>query len=534
MPRRPIRSSCATSRFRRRAPGLWAEPLEHRCLLSQTFVVNTLQDQIDPAGSPTVSLRDAITQANSSTGGATITFAPGLSGAIRLSSGQFEITGHVTLSGPGAATITIDGLNQSRIFQIDANAQASISGLTITGGYAGAANNGGAILNNGTLSLSGDGVSQSTAGDGDPGSPGGLGGGIYNASALFISASTISGNVAGAGGRGTAGVYLGGTGGSGGDGGGIYNAGMLTLVNSTLSGNAAGAGGAGGTALGAGGQGGDGGIGGSGGGLANALNATLVNDTISENSSGPRGPGGIGDNFGLPGQFGLGAGLANLSGTLNLGNTIAANNFISSGDVSGAVTSEGHNLVGQTDTSSGWTASDQTGTAAAPLDPKLAPLALYGGSTPTYAFMNGSPALDAGDNTLATNYSLTTDQRGLSRVFNTTVDVGAYEAQPSNPAGDVTHDGTVNLSDFLALTRNFGATTPIYELGDVDGNGVVNLVDLVALIRNFGRHTATPTLAAAPLASANSDPATTASGASPLRRTSMRRMPLVAVQPARD
>src|SRR5262249_2737124 len=65
-------------------------------------------------------------------------------------------------------------------------------------------------------------------------------------------------------------------------------------------------------------------------------------------------------------------------------------------DVSAAVPSLGHNLIGQTDGSTGWGGSDLTGTSAAPLDPLLAPLGDYGGPTLTMALFPGSPALGAG------------------------------------------------------------------------------------------------------------------------------------------
>jgi hypothetical protein len=59
-------------------------------------------------------------------------------------------------------------------------------------------------------------------------------------------------------------------------------------------------------------------------------------------------------------------------------------------------------------------------------DPLLAPLADNGGPTKTHALLAGSPAIDAGSNTL----NLETDQRGdgYVRVFGTTADIGAFEA----------------------------------------------------------------------------------------------------------
>ena len=59
-------------------------------------------------------------------------------------------------------------------------------------------------------------------------------------------------------------------------------------------------------------------------------------------------------------------------------------------------------------------------------DPMLAPLAFNGGLTQTQALLPGSPAIDAGSNTL----NLTTDQRGgsFARAVGARADMGAYES----------------------------------------------------------------------------------------------------------
>src|SRR5271167_2652651 len=73
---RPWRAATSRrSQARRTRPFL--DLLEERTMLSTTITVNTLVDQVDQAGSPTVSLRDAIAQANVDYGD-TIVFAPGL------------------------------------------------------------------------------------------------------------------------------------------------------------------------------------------------------------------------------------------------------------------------------------------------------------------------------------------------------------------------------------------------------------------------------------------------------------------------
>jgi hypothetical protein len=115
-------------------------------------------------------------------------------------------------------------------------------------------------------------------------------------------------------------------------------------------------------------------------------------------------------------------------------NTILAANTSGVGDVYGDVGSGGNNLIGNTNGSGGWTASDLTGNSAAPLDPKLRPLANNGGLTFTLALLPGSPAIDQGSG------GPTTDQRGRARPFDVSAvantsggdgrDIGAFEFTP--------------------------------------------------------------------------------------------------------
>jgi hypothetical protein len=126
----------------------------------------------------------------------------------------------------------------------------------------------------------------------------------------------------------------------------------------------------------------------------------------------------------------LGGGI--LSGSVNapqVGSTIVAGNTGGSApDVYETVSSQGHNLIGITDGSSGWTATDLTGSVASPLNALLGPLANNGGPTQTVALLPGSPAIDAGGDT-----GPSTDQRGLPRPSGLHFDIGAFEYQ--FPAG---------------------------------------------------------------------------------------------------
>ena len=116
---------------------------------------------------------------------------------------------------------------------------------------------------------------------------------------------------------------------------------------------------------------------------------------------------------------------------MTVGNTIVAGNTAATSgpDVFGTFASQGNNLIGETDGSSGWVGSDLTGTIAQPLNPLLAPLGNYGGPTQTMALLPGSPAIDAGSNVLIPA-GVTTDQRGEGFILGQRVDIGAYEFTP--------------------------------------------------------------------------------------------------------
>ena len=183
-------------------------------------------------------------------------------------------------------------------------------------------------------------------------------------------------------------------------------------------------------------------------------NTTVVNSTISGNTSAMEGGGifaggtvnveltsvtitGNSANGGGQTQHG-GGGLASRpsvsqGGRVLLRNTLIAGNFTASlgPDVIGRVTSLGFNLIGQTDDSLGWTATDVTGNFFAPLDPLLGPLQDNGGPTPTHALLAGSPAIERGDPTLGGSL----DQRGTVRFHlgaNPPVDIGAFDAAVRN------------------------------------------------------------------------------------------------------
>jgi len=95
------------------------------------------------------SLRDALAAANDSD---TID-ATGVSGTILLISGELQITHNVTINGPGAGNLAVNGNATFRVFENFAS-NVTISGLTMTNGSAPGTVEGGGILNHGGLTVS--------------------------------------------------------------------------------------------------------------------------------------------------------------------------------------------------------------------------------------------------------------------------------------------------------------------------------------------------------------------------------------------
>ena len=435
-----------------------------------TITVNTTADDYDTNGNCT--LREAINAANTNAvvdnctagefGNDTIDLT-GLSGSISLNSPMTHITEDLTITGSGAGSLLVhaNGTGGS-IFEINSpgdDQRVNISGLRITGGdvlgngagiyvYTGdtlnliyctvdnnkASLDGGGIINAGTLTLTDCTLMNNTVTQ--------RGGGIMNArGTLTITNSTVSGNTS-----------------TNGDGGGIYNFdGTVTLINSTITNNRA--------------------INVMGGGIYNRINSTLMltDCTVSDNTAGTWGGGitnggsmtlanctvsGNTDGLGAAGILNQGTttlinttvsgntgnGFRNSAGDLTnaeftnctvafntgggihiehpatLKNTIVANNV--SDDCSGHdIISNGYNL--DSDNTCGF-----TGTGDLPnTDPLIGPLRDNGGHTKTHAIQAGSPAIDAGDNTVCP----ATDQRGITRPQDgdgdskAVCDIGAYE-----------------------------------------------------------------------------------------------------------
>ncbi len=276
------------------------------------ITVTTLDEPTGPGG--TCSLRQAITNANGKNTSGSTNCAAGTGTDII----QFGVTGKITLGstlpaivngetltiqGPG---ITIDGDSAVQLMQVNSGATLTLQNLTLQNGSdvgaSGSSGNGGAITNQGTLTVTDCTLSnnQATGGAGSIGGPG-QGGAIFNSGTLTITNSTLSSNFA-TGGATSLNPNSGGIG----TGGAIYNfSGTLTVTNTTFSGNEATGG------FGTPGQGGEG----AGGAIfIKAGTLTMTNATFSGNQAIAGGPGG---------GAATGGAIVN-EGTVNLKGTILA------------------------------------------------------------------------------------------------------------------------------------------------------------------------------------------------------------------
>jgi hypothetical protein len=115
------------------------------------------------------SLRQALFDAND---GDTIDFSITTPATIALLS-ELIVNKSVTITGRGAASLTVDGQFLDRVFDITSGKTVAISGLTITNGLPRDGIGGGIYIDHSTLTLSNSIVSGNFAGDLG-------GGGIYN------------------------------------------------------------------------------------------------------------------------------------------------------------------------------------------------------------------------------------------------------------------------------------------------------------------------------------------------------------------
>jgi Ca2+-binding RTX toxin-like protein len=408
--------------------------------IEKTFHVTNIND------SGTGSLRQAIIDANADPGVEDIIFDLDKTQqqTINLLTVLPDIGDNgVNFKGIGADKLTVARSNTAtsnfRIFKVNAGAVVSIDGMTISNGsvVTGAfpSGAGGGIYN--------DGGTLSVTRSAISGNSATFGGGIFNSSAGTIKEltnSVISGNSAPLG-------------------GGIFNQSSSTIssiTNSTLSNNTAERGG---------------GIFNNSATISSITNSTLSNNTASNS----------------------GGGIYSEGGEIAAKNTIVAGNTAtSSPDFGGSLRSNGYNLIGNT---TGTTITgDPTGNIIN-VDAKLGTLQNNSGTTQTIALLPGSPAINAGDNTSAPS----TDQRELERIFNNTIDIGAYEFRQDIVTGTNNNDNlssTITYPDLVDVTALAGndyikATIAPDNINGGDGiDGVIYSASTAAININLAANTA--------------------------------------------
>jgi SdrD B-like domain len=360
-----------------------------------------------------------------------------------------------------ASTVTISG---SRI-----NYNQADSGYATNGGYYQSGGGGGGLCAMVGATLSDDSINNNTV----AGGTGHFGGGILGFDLLVIRESTISGNslsggpssLSAGGGRYGGGILawtdlelsdstVSGNAVKGGwsyDGGNAYGGGIdvrsyANITNSTIVNNIA-TGGAGKTSgppgapypLAGPGNGGNATAGGIYGGQL-----TIFDSTISGNQSVPgKGTGPVLDSNNGQDLYGT-PGIATAGGVLAQIHTI--DNSIVSGNQAGgafsdlvgsAVSTNGkpdayNNLIGTTGIAG--IINGVNGNQVGITNPKLSALGDNGGPTQTEIPLAGSPAIDAGNNSLIPA-GVITDQRGFARIAGKAVDIGAVETGAVNVGG---------------------------------------------------------------------------------------------------
>jgi predicted outer membrane repeat protein len=366
-----------------------------------SFTVTSVNEQNDgECRTDLCTLMDAIDASNADADASVINFALNQPGPISTSRSRsgLRIVHPVTINGPGARALALSGLNTGRILDIAAGAgSVNVSGLAFIDGVAPTGSYptgfGGAILNAAILNLTDCEFSYNSAqvhggaifNDGTTGS-----GAFANLKNCFL----YRNHAAQSGGA----IF------SQGSDGRIAN---VSLTNCTVLDNHADQ--YGGALY-------------SDGANSGSASANVKNCTFAENSAGIDFPCIVVD-----GQNPNTSGFAELV----VGNTIfySSSSGVSIRSDGGTITSQGHNLA--SDAAGG----DPTTTGPGGLlngagdrrntDPGLGPLATgnFGGPTVTLAIQPTSPAIDAGDDSLAPPK----DQRGRAR--NGQSDVGAYEYQ---------------------------------------------------------------------------------------------------------
>lgn len=323
------------------------------------------------ADSGTDSLRNALTVAASAPSQAVITFSSG------LASGTISPASVITINDADGVAIdasnliggiVLNGGNARRIMNNVGTGQVILNHLKFTEG------NGADTISNGNAGAlyagigSNTRISRCTFSNNSIGN--GNGGATYNLGTMTITDSLFEANTA---------FY---------QSGAIQNEKVLTMINCTITGNTAGS---------------------YGGGIQTKDTLILRHCTISGNAASVS-------------DITWGGGLDAFDVTVTLENCIISGNTSRGNpqDLSAenaTLNHVGRNIVGRRDI---FGAITETGPAPVQVDPLLAPLGDYGGSTRTLALKRNSPARDA-----SLSSTSSTDQRGFPRIG--VPDLGAYE-----------------------------------------------------------------------------------------------------------
>jgi hypothetical protein len=385
------------------------------------------------------SLISAITTANTTVGGGTVTLPTGCTFTLTAANNTVQgdnglpvITNNVTINGNGATIKRASSAPNFRFFLVDNVAPGgnlTLNSLTLSNGVAPVTtegHGGGAIMNRRRLTVTH--VTFANNVDLIPGSAGGGAIDNHDGGMATISKSTFISNRAEEGGaveneatqagaflnisqstfsNNTATKY---------GGGGVENqpGGADTLTADTFVGN---------TAL-------------EGGGIANGGTMTVTNSTLANNTARRNGGGGI-QNYGtiaiqqttLSGNSGAGGGAdihtyipSRATVTTRVTQSIVANG-VSGANCSGSgpITDGGYNL--DAGASCGFSAANHS---LSNTQPQLEALASNGGPTQTMALPATSPAVDAIPSSVR-GCTGSTDQRGVARPQGAGCDIGAYE-----------------------------------------------------------------------------------------------------------
>jgi uncharacterized repeat protein (TIGR02543 family) len=383
-------------------------------------LVTTLRDVADPSDG-IISLREAVFYESLDSSIGYVNFHPMLSGGvIRLTGHQIQIVDSCAIDAGALGLLTIDACGQSRIFHISKRASVTLTGLTLTGGFA---DKGGGIFNDdGELDLVGMNVTDNTVSM--------YGGGVYNSSgSITWTGGQLRGNTATNNavndGKGFGGGLYNDTGSvhmddvnitfnsaacfgdvrPAGRGGGIYNkSGTMNVERVTIANNY--------TQIADGSNGG----GSHGGGIFNENGVlALVNALVVENIARPE-----------SGSMQHGGGVFSASGSLTVRNATIARNSnegvyldaVSTTLIANSIITlnGGTGVVGLFDGSNNFI----------DMDPLFVDIA-----NGDYRPVANSPVIDAGDDDSAVNWTghpLDTDMAGNPRIIGDKVDIGAFEA----------------------------------------------------------------------------------------------------------